>query len=51
MLSSQELEGTRQPIGKFFTGKPVDRNLFLQICERRELDWEEIVAAPSKPEA
>ena len=43
---AQELEVTRQPIGKFFTGKPVDRNLFIQICEALELQWEEVVAEP-----
>ncbi|MHC5938892.1 NACHT domain-containing protein [Nostoc sp.] len=43
---ADELEVTRQPIGKFFTGKPVDRNLFVQICDRLGLEWEEIVAEP-----
>ncbi|MBW4502920.1 MAG: NACHT domain-containing NTPase [Scytonema hyalinum WJT4-NPBG1] len=48
---AQELEVTRQPIGKFFTGKPVDRNLFVQICDRLELEWEEVIAEPpSEPE-
>ncbi|MEH2010086.1 NACHT domain-containing NTPase [Nostoc sp.] len=48
---ADELEVTRQPIGKFFTGKPVDRNLFVQICYRLDLEWEEIVAEPaSEPE-
>ncbi|WP_414515274.1 helix-turn-helix transcriptional regulator, partial [Nostoc sp. PCC 9305] len=48
---AEELEVTRQPIGKFFTGKPVDRNLFVQICDRLDLEWEEIVAEPaSEPE-
>ncbi|MDZ7969232.1 MAG: NACHT domain-containing NTPase [Nostoc sp. DedSLP03] len=48
---AQELEVTRQPIGKFFTGRPVDRNLFVQICDRLDLEWEEIVAEPaSEPE-
>jgi len=47
---AEELEVTRQPIGKFFTGKPVDRNLFVQICERLDLEWEEVVAeAVKKP--
>jgi predicted NACHT family NTPase len=44
---AEELEVTRQPIGKFFTGKPVDRNLFVQICDRLDLEWEEVVAEPS----
>ncbi|MEH2255350.1 NACHT domain-containing protein [Nostoc sp.] len=43
---AEELEVTRQPIGKFFTGKPVDRNLFVHICDRLDLEWEEIVAEP-----
>jgi predicted NACHT family NTPase len=48
---AEDLEVTRQPIGKFFTGKPVDRNLFVQICDRLDLEWEEIVAQPaSEPE-
>ncbi|MEH1945108.1 MAG: NACHT domain-containing NTPase [Nostoc sp.] len=41
---AENLEVTRQPIGKFFTGKPVDRNLFVQICDRLDLEWEEVVA-------
>jgi len=43
---ADELEVTRQPIGKFFTGKPVDRNLFVQICDRLDLEWEEVLAEP-----
>lgn len=44
---ADELEVTRQPVGKFFTGKPVDRNLFVQICDRLDLEWEEVVAQPA----
>ncbi|MBE9128584.1 MULTISPECIES: NACHT domain-containing protein [unclassified Coleofasciculus] len=33
---------SRQPISKFFTGKPVDREIFVGICERLGLKWEEI---------
>ncbi|MEH1833052.1 MAG: NACHT domain-containing NTPase [Nostoc sp.] len=48
---AEDLGITRQPIGKFFTGKPVDRNLFVQICDRLNLEWEEIIAEPaSEPE-
>ncbi|MEH2240058.1 NACHT domain-containing NTPase [Nostoc sp.] len=48
---AEDLGITRQPIGKFFTGKPVDRNLFVQICDRLDLEWEEIIAEPaSEPE-
>ncbi len=34
---------TRQPIWRFFAGKPVDRYTFFEICARLDLDWEEIV--------
>ncbi|MEH1927624.1 NACHT domain-containing NTPase [Nostoc sp.] len=44
---ADELEVTRQPIGKFFKGKPVDRNLFVQICDRLDLEWEEVVTEPA----
>jgi hypothetical protein len=30
-------------INKFFTGKPVDRFIFLQICEELDLNWEAVV--------
>jgi len=32
-------------INKFFTGKPVTRSIFLEICHRLDLQWEEIVAS------
>jgi predicted NACHT family NTPase len=38
---------TRQPIWRFFTGKPVERHTFLEICSILELDWREIAANPS----
>ncbi|MGI2906267.1 NACHT domain-containing protein [Tolypothrix sp. VBCCA 56010] len=31
-------------VSKFFNGKPIDRNLFLEICERLDLDWQDIAA-------
>jgi hypothetical protein len=30
---------TRQPISKFFNGKPVNNDLFVQICKTLKLDW------------
>jgi DNA-binding Xre family transcriptional regulator len=33
-------------INKFFNGKPVDRSLFLEICEALDLAWEEIAVEP-----
>lgn len=41
---------TRQPIWKFFTGKPVDRHVFNDICFVLELDPLEIVQQPTASE-
>lgn len=30
-------------INKFFNGRPIDRTLFIKICETLDLNWEEIV--------
>lgn len=37
---------TRQSIWKFFTGRPIERHLFIDICFRLNLDWEDIVELP-----
>lgn len=37
---------TRQPIWRFLTGRPVDRQVFEEICAVLDLDWREIAAAP-----
>ncbi len=37
---------TRQPIWRFFSGRPVDRHIFLEICSILELNWREIAADP-----
>jgi len=34
---------TRQSVWKFFSGRPIDRSVFMSICERLNLNWEEIV--------
>jgi DNA-binding Xre family transcriptional regulator len=36
------LEITRQPVYKFFKGKPVDYQLFVRICKNLNLSWEDI---------
>ena len=41
---------TRQPIWKFFAGKPVDRHVFTEICFRLDLEPEEIAAIPQVAE-
>jgi len=37
---------TRQPIWRFFTGQPVDRQVFLAICSILDLEWREIAHNP-----
>jgi predicted NACHT family NTPase len=37
---------TRQSIWKFFTGRPIERYLFIDICFQLDIDWEEIVDRP-----
>lgn len=33
---------TRQPVWRFFTGRPVERHTFMGICSILELNWQEI---------
>ena len=42
---------TRQPIWKFFSGKPIDRNVFTEICFRLDLNFEEIAGLPTGAES
>lgn len=37
---------TRQPIWRFFTGRPVERYIFQEVCSILELNWREIAIAP-----
>jgi predicted NACHT family NTPase len=37
---------TRQPIWRFFSGRPVERHIFLEICSILELNWREIATDP-----
>ncbi|MBW4550521.1 MAG: NACHT domain-containing NTPase [Aphanocapsa sp. GSE-SYN-MK-11-07L] len=37
---------TRQPIWRFFTGQPVDRQIFMDICSILDLGWREITDQP-----
>ncbi|MGB5971730.1 MAG: NTPase (NACHT family), partial [Nodosilinea sp.] len=37
---------TRQPIWRFFTGQPVDRQVFREVCQVLDLDWREIAEHP-----
>ncbi|MUG93057.1 hypothetical protein F7734_11650 [Scytonema sp. UIC 10036] len=40
----QELGTSWSTINKFFNSKPVDRYIFATICERLDLDWQDIAA-------
>ena len=37
---------TRQSIWKFFSGRPIERHLFIDICFQLDLDWEDIADLP-----
>ncbi len=39
---------TRQSIWKFFSGRPIERHLFIEICFQLNLEWEDIVAPPDE---
>ncbi|MGH7999813.1 MAG: NACHT domain-containing protein [Brasilonema sp.] len=47
---AEELSISRQPVSKFFQGKPVDRYIFGTICEKLGLEWEEIASFCSLPD-
>ncbi len=38
---------TRNSIWKFFSRRPIDRNVFMEICFKLDLDWEEIADFPN----
>ncbi len=37
---------TRQPIWRFFSGRPVERHIFIEICTVLSLNWREMAANP-----
>lgn len=37
---------TRQPIWRFFTGQPIERQTFMEICSILDLNWREIAENP-----
>ena len=43
----QELTISRQPVVNFFTGKTVDRKIFVNICLKLDLDWQTITIVDS----
>jgi predicted NACHT family NTPase len=46
-LAAQVGVQTRQPIWKFFTGKPIERHTFIDLCFQLNLEWQEIAGLPS----
>jgi predicted NACHT family NTPase len=38
----EQIGTTRQPVGKFFAGKPIERPNFIDICRLLDLSWEDI---------
>ena len=40
---------TRQSVWKFFKGKPIERNTFIDICFQLNLDWQDIADSPPLP--
>ena len=45
-LASEVGLETRQSIWKFFSGRPVERHIFIDICFRLDLNWEDIAEPP-----
>lgn len=39
---ANDLNVARSTVSNFFTGKPVDRQIFVQLCDNLGLSWEEI---------
>ncbi|MGL6339974.1 MAG: NACHT domain-containing protein, partial [Waterburya sp.] len=38
---------TRQSVWKFFTGKAIERNIFIDLCFQLDIDWQEIADLPN----
>ncbi len=49
-LASEAGLSSRQSVWKFFTGRPIERYIFQEICFRLDLNWEEIVEFSSTVE-
>jgi predicted NACHT family NTPase len=46
---ADKLGYSRHPIGKFFTGKPVEQEIFTNICQALGLDWLQIAQLSDTP--
>jgi predicted NACHT family NTPase len=45
-LAAEVNLSTRQPIWRFFSGRPVERHTFIEICSVLSLNWREIATNP-----
>lgn len=45
-LAGQVNLKTRQPVWRFFTGRPIERYTFIEICSVLDLNWREIAIDP-----
>ncbi len=45
----QQVGCSKQPITHFFQGKPITQSIFIQICDRLGLNWQEISDLPLYP--
>jgi adenylate kinase family enzyme len=48
LASELELK-TRQPIWRFFTCRPIERHIFVELCSVLDLNWWEIAEQPPEP--
>lgn len=45
-LAYEVNQKTRQPIWRFFSGRPIERHTFMEICDILDLNWREIAENP-----
>lgn len=48
---ADQIETTRQPVSNFFNARGVDPKIFVAICEKLGLNWEEIAGLATSPDA
>jgi predicted NACHT family NTPase len=45
-LATEAGLSTRNSVWKFLSGRPIDRNIFMEICFQLDLDWQELADLP-----
>lgn len=48
-LATEAGLSTRNSVWKFLSGRPVDRHIFIELCFRLDLDWQETAELPLPP--